>query len=322
MANNNSQVANIDLSRSLTFGALDEQDVATIKEMIAKDLTVPEFKLFMLQAKAMDADPLKQETWPVAYGSAEKRKLTIHYAVALYERKAKEFPNYGGVYVTMVHDGDDFEVKYESNEMGIPVPKVKHTVKGNPNKIIAGYGYAIDKTLDIPYFTLLSAEDVAHYMSPDNNSGGQRTMWKNNFRDMFTKHIKKRLLKSAFGLSVPGDNDEGQTYQVKDMGNIEADQEPNTVADDMEIPTMPEVEIIDPPADKKKTESEAKATPNEYERLRAEVSEKSNTLGIKGDELTSYMVENIPGFKASYKPTTNQLKTLIVSLDADIEDKK
>lgn len=326
MTKNNSQVANIDLSRTLTFGALDENDVLTIKEMIAKDLTESEFKLFMLQAKAMDANPLTQETWPVAYTSQKtgKRTLTIHYAVALYERKAKEFQNYGGVFVNLVHENDEFEMEYVPNEMGVPVPRiVKHKIGNNPGKIVMGYGFAVDKNLDVPYSIVMTISDVQHYWDPNNKSGGQRDMWLNNLRDMFTKHIKKRLLKSAFGLSVPGENDEGQTFQMKDMGEIV----PDAPADDMQIPSMddmdipedPKVEIINPPkADTKKEET--KST-NEYGRLRSEVYDKFNALKIIGKENTEkYMVEAIPGFKAGDKPTVAQLKQLIVSLDGDIED--
>lgn len=324
----NTQVANVDVTRELGFSGLTSEDVATIRNTVAKDCNDQEFKLFMAQARAMDASPLLQETWPVIYVNNDKktRQLTIHYAVALYERKAKEFKNYGGITVEMVHENDEFEMHYATAEKGRTYAIIDvHKIKFPRGKVVGAYGFAYDTNLDHPYSIVMDVEEVAHFTSPNNKSYGQKNMWTQWFIDMFKKHIKKRLLKTAFGLVVPDDSDESSTIQMKDMGEIVPDAPADAMhiptMDDMDIPESPKVEIVEPKKEEPK-QQQTTAT-NEYGRLRNEVYEKFHSLEINGKEnQENYMADAIPGFERGKKPTTAQLKQLIVSLDADIEDKE
>jgi recombination protein RecT len=190
--------------QSLAFGDLTEQDVLTIRETIGKDCNESQFKLFMTIAKNAGADPIHNEIYPAVRGG----QLTVQFGIDYYIRKAKESEGFLGYQVQMVGENDDFSSELVKGEDGRYFVEINHKNKGfQKGQIVGGYCIAFKEGMT-PYTVIMGVEEVEHYKK--SNIGMQKTMWTNNFVDMFSKHLVKRALKAQFNLN---DDQEQQSSQ-------------------------------------------------------------------------------------------------------------
>lgn len=303
MANNQLATA---INGVTLWGAMTEEDIQTVRETIAKDCNESQFKLFMGIARAMDANPLIGEIHPSVY----QGKLTTQYGIELYVRKAKEAPGYMGYDVQIVFSNDEFKFHQERAEDGRYYIVIDEHTGGFPRgHAVGGYAMAYKEGLK-PFTVLMDVEEVDHYKK--SSIGMQKTMWTNNFNDMFKKHMVKRALKAAFGLGMDSD-DEGQSLSVQDTPSYEPQRV--NVTPPEEKPKEPEVVSS---GGKKKPASEADP---ELERLRAEMAEKLNRLGIKKADIPAYIKNACPNMKGE-KPDKSELISIIQILDIDIAEKE
>lgn len=214
MASNN-QLA---VYNNYLFGGLTSEDIKTIHETIAKDCNEAQFKLFMGVAKAADANPLIGEIHPTVY----QGKLTWQFGIDYHIRKAKEMDGYLGYDVQVIHENDTFEYSMERAEDGRYYLSIEKYKGGFPKgKPVGGYAMAYKEGF-MPFTVLMDVEEVEHYKR--SSIGMQKTMWTNNFIDMFKKHMVKRALKAAFGLRFDDGDGEHETgpaaynpYERKDI---------------------------------------------------------------------------------------------------------
>jgi recombination protein RecT len=210
--------------QSLVFGELTEQDIVTIRETIGKDCNESQFKLFMAISKNAGANPILNEIYPAVRGG----QLTVQFGIDFYVRKAKEADGYQGYDVQLVHENDAFKMHQEKDDDGRYFIVIDEHSFGFPRgKVIGGYAFAYKEGLK-PFSVIMEVDEVEHYKR--SNIGMQKTMWTNNFNDMFKKHMVRRALKAAFSLNF--DDDQGQQNQPEsyDPSRQRVDITPTTAA--------------------------------------------------------------------------------------------
>jgi recombination protein RecT len=201
--------------QNYAFGDLKPEDIITIKETIAKDCNDSQFRLFMSVAKAADANPLLSEIHPSVFSG----KLTWQFGIEFFVRKAKETDGYFGHDVQLIHDNHTFKRIRTRSEDGRYFDDIVHESEGRDGAVVAGYAFAYKKGFP-PFMVYMDVEEVEHYKR--SAIGMQKTMWTNNFNDMFKKHMLKRALKAAFGIkfddaSSSSDSDESPGTIRKDI---------------------------------------------------------------------------------------------------------
>lgn len=280
------------LYQNLVFGELTEQDVVTIRETIGKDCNESQFKLFMSISKSADANPVLNEIYPAVRGG----QLTVQFGIDFYVRKAKETPGYLGYDVQLVHENDEFKMHQEMDEDGRYFIVIDEHSFGFPRgKVIGGYTFAYKEGLK-PFSVIMEVEEVEHYKK--SNIGMQKTMWTNNFNDMFKKHMVRRALKAAFGLNF----DDGS------VENRDSDVIPEYKSTERKDIT-PSPEVIDK---SKNEETDA------IDEAKTELQAKFKRLGITGKQAKSdYIKTNAPDIKVD--PTLPQLLGLLELMDMHIE---
>jgi len=236
MANNQNQL----LAQGMAFGELTQEDVATIRQTLAKDCNDSQFKLFMSIAKSSGANPVMNEIYP----AVRSGQLTVQFAVEYFVRKAKESPGYAGHDVQLVHDNDEFKMHQEQDEEGRYYAVIdEHSWAFPRGKVIGGYAIAYREGKK-PFTVVMEVDEVEHFKK--SNIGMQKTMWTNYFNDMFKKHMLRRALKAAYELNYddevtvgeaqgPGNQDEFQqnrrditpNQDVIEHGNSKPDNNPD-----------------------------------------------------------------------------------------------
>lgn len=279
--------------QGMAFGELTQQDVATIRETIAKDANDSQFRLFMGVAKTTGANPLTNEIYAAVRGG----QLTIQYGYDLYIRKAKEADGYQGYDVQLVHENDDFKLTREKDELGRSYPVVeKHDITFPRGKVIACYAIAYREGLP-PMTVPMEVDEVEHFKR--SGIGMQKTMWNNYFQDMFKKHVLKRALKQQFGLEF-----DDQT--VDDNPAPDAPRERKDIT--------PNEEIID----QEPIQQEEETPEDKVTSLRKEMKKKFIKLGIMdNDGISEYIKKN--NVKLSNPATEAELVGLIELLDMHLE---
>ncbi|MEB4785108.1 recombinase RecT [Paenibacillus jamilae] len=300
MANTNNQLTIYD---SYAFGTLTQEDVKTVHQTIAKDCNESQFRLFMGVAKAADANPLIGEIYPTVY----QGKLTWQFGIDYHIRKAKEMDGYMGYDVQVIHENDEFEYSMERAEDGRYYLSIEKYKGGFPlGKPIGGYAMAYKEGF-MPFSVLMDIEEVEHYKK--SAIGMQKTMWTNNFKDMFKKHMVKRALKAAFGLRFDdGDGEQGEgpapynPYERKDI--------------------TPETDVTGTvnPGNKQPngTDPEPKVSP--LDQARDEMKKKFSQLGITDPvDMQAYILKHAN--PKGDKPSLPELKGLLKIMDMHLAEK-
>ncbi|MDN4525355.1 RecT family recombinase [Fictibacillus fluitans] len=211
------------VSASLVYGDLTEQDVVTVRETIGKDCNESQFKLFMSICKSSGANPILNEIYPAVRGG----QLTVQFGIDFYVRKAKEHESYLGYDVQLVHENDEFKMHQEKGDDGRYFMVIDDHSFGFPRgRVVGGYAIAYREGLK-PFTVIMETDEVEHYKK--SNIGMQKTMWTNNFNDMFKKHMTRRALKGAFDLKFEEDGVQAETAPSYEPGQRK-DITPNTIA--------------------------------------------------------------------------------------------
>lgn len=297
MANN--QLA---VYKSFAFGELTEQDVVTIRETIGKDCNESQFKLFMAISKSAGANPVLNEIYP----TVRSGQLTVQFGIDFYVRNAKESEGYLGYDVQMVHENDEFKMHQEKGDGERYFIVIDEHSFGFPRgKVIGGYAFAYKQGFK-PFSVIMEVDEVEHYKR--SGIGMQKTMWTNNFNDMFKKHMVRRALKAAFKLNFSEDDTE-----VRDSNDIpEYKQERKDITNDAEGYQQQE------PSQQEQPQADPEVVDDPIKTAKNQMQYKFKKLGIVGKEAKGeYIKKNIP--RASDSPTLAELTGLIKVMDMDIE---
>lgn len=285
------------LYKTLAYGAVTEQDIETIRETIAKDCNESQFRLFMGIAKSLDANPILGEIHPTVY----QGKLTPQYGIDLFVRKAKETEGYKGYDVQLVHENDTFKMHQERADDGRYYAVIDEHSWGFPRGKVMG-GYAMAYKEGIPPFTVtMDVEEVEHFKR--SAIGMQKTMWTNNFNDMFKKHMLKRALKAAFGLKL-------EDAEFKNDGEISSYE-----------PTRRDITAESEILEQKSTSNTSKEDPDAkaMKDIRSKITAAFKQLKITDpDKMSEYMNSRMQ--PKGDKPTLQELTGLLKVMEMEIEE--
>jgi len=291
------------------FGELKAEDVKTIQETIAKDCNESQFRLFMAVAKAADANPLLGEIHPSVFSG----KLTWQFGIEFYVRKAKETDGFRGHDVQLVHENHVFKRYRKRGEDGRYYDDFIHEAEEKEDgSVISGYAIAYKEGMP-PFFVYMTVAEVEHYKR--SSIGMQKTMWTNNFNDMFKKHMLKRALKGAFGIKFEDASADNAPDSYEPTHRRDVTEEVNAAsqsANNQQQPDRP-----------KEQSQEQHKKPEDTKPLIEEVGKKLLELGIiEKPAKTAYFEENGIKFKDPKNPTVAEIKGLIKLLDLHIAEKQ
>ncbi|MGF9912777.1 RecT family recombinase [Paenibacillus ehimensis] len=292
----------INLNQIQAIGQWGLAEINTLKETIGKDCTVPQFNLFMYQVNRMGLDPFLKQAFPIVYGG----KLDIRVAYEGFLSKAKECPDYEGVFNQVVceNETDDFEA--ETDDEGV-ITKIRHKVRFPRGKVVGAYSIAKRKgARDV--IILMEASEVMKYAK---NNG---KFWKLDDGsidpDMFKKHVGTRAVKAQFNIAAvvdesgefitPAASDE-KTYERRDI-TTEAEQ---MVKEQQQV---------------SKPESPANDEETKLQEARQQMADKFQALGITDpEEMGKYIAQHAK--PKGKKPTLAEMMGLLKIMDMHIEEK-
>ena len=159
-----------------------EEEVAIVKNTVAKKTTDTELAYFLNVCKSVDLNPFLKEIW--CYKD-NKGNLLVFAGRDGFLKKAQSSPLWNGITSSEVRENDKFE-------MDVPNTKISHTTNGKDRgKIIGAYAIARPKNVELP--TIEWAEFSVY-------NKGQFT-WSTHPADMIKKVAETHALKKAYGIT-------------------------------------------------------------------------------------------------------------------------
>lgn len=278
MANNN-QLQTTSLNELQQIGEFGVNELMTMKETIGKDLSMPQFNLFMYQCNRMGLDPALKHAFPILYGG----KMDVRVSFEGLHAIARKSDGYQGLYMQVVCDNEVDSFEAEADDEGIIV-SVKHKVKFPRGKVVGAFAIAKregKKNLVV----LMDVTEVLKWVKKNPN------FWKledgSIDPDMFKKHAGTRAIKGQFDIALAV---EDNMEEMNGTSNI-PEYKPQERRD-----ITPNQDVIDTPPPKQTQQDDASA---KLKVARSEVSKKFKKLGIAKDEQTEYVEKNVPDFKGT-----------------------
>ncbi len=161
---------------------LSSEEVAIIKNTVAKSVSDTELSFFLMNAKETGLNPFNKEIW--CYKDT-KGNLLVFAGRDGFLKKAQSDPRWNGMVSSEVRENDKFEVDF-------PAGKVTHKVLPTDRGKILG-AYAITKPKNVDAATIEWVEFDVY------NKG--RFVWASHPADMIKKVAEVRVLKKAYGIS-------------------------------------------------------------------------------------------------------------------------
>lgn len=294
MANNKSiATQNTELNELHQIGDFGVNELMTMKETIGKDLTIPQFNLFMYQCNRMNLDPSLKHAFPIVYGG----KLDIRVSYEGLKSLAQKSEGYQGVFSQVVceNEADEFDVVLNDNGEMVGV---KHKPKFPRGKVLGAYAIAKRENRS-NYVVFMDVTEVHKWMKINGK------FWKQDNGDvdpdMFKKHVGTRAIKGQFdiadvvvdGMEAVAESNAVPEYKPQDRKDI-----------------TPNQEVIDKPVKKDVTDA--------IDEAKTELNAKFKRLGITGKQAKSdYIKKNAPDIQGD--PTLQQLLGLLELMDMHID---
>lgn len=297
---NQIQTLDANLNQIQAIGEFGVPELLTMKETIGKDLTIPQFNLFMYQCNRMGLDPALKHAWPILYNGKMDSRIAYEGYLAL----AKKSDGYQGVYNQVVCDNEVEDFEAETDEEGI-ITRIKHKIRFPRGKVVGAYSIA-KREGKKDFIVLMDVLEVQRYLK-----GQNQKFWKmedgSPDPDMFKKHAGTRAIKGQYDIaSVVEENMEA----LNASDNIPAYTQPTERRD-----ITPEVTESE-----KKPEPAAETEADKIKAARRSMTAKFKTLGITTDQdKLDYIVE-----KAKPKgdaPTLAEMQGLLKIMDMEIAQK-
>jgi len=183
MAEQEKQMVQINAQKIASFTSFKEEEIAIIKNTVAKGTTDSELAFFLSICSSVHLNPMMKEIW--CYKDGRGNLLTFAGRDG-FLKIAQKSDRWNGMTSSEVCEKDTFE-------MDIPNAKITHVNKGKDRGGIIG-AYAIVKPKGAEYATVEWA-DIKVY-----NKG--QFVWSSHTADMIKKVAEIHALKKAFGITV------------------------------------------------------------------------------------------------------------------------
>lgn len=175
------QITQKDTKISGAIPGFSPEQVAIIKNTVAKGVTDTELAYFLMLAQSVHLNPFKKEIW--CYKD-NKGNVIIFAGRDGFLSAAQKTPSFNGIRSAYVCEKDDFK-------LDIPNNKIEHSFgAGQRGKIIGAYAIAFRKDGE----PTIEWADFATF-----NKG--YNAWKSHPGEMIQKVAESKALKKAFGLA-------------------------------------------------------------------------------------------------------------------------
>ncbi|EFV78983.1 hypothetical protein HMPREF1013_00867 [Bacillus sp. 2_A_57_CT2] len=292
--NNELATQSAELNELHQIGGFGVNELMTMKETVGKDLSIPQFNLFMYQCNRMGLDPSLRHAFPIVYGG----KMDIRVSYEGLKSLAQKSDGYQGVFTQVVCENeiDDFDVLL--NDEGEMVG-VKHKPRFPRGKVLGAYAVAKREGRS-NYVVFMDVSEVQKWMKINGK------FWKQDNGDvdpdMFKKHVGTRAIKGQFdiadvvvdGMEAVADSNPIPEYKPGERKDI-----------------TPDNNVIEPPKESEE-EKHKKA-------LRSSINQAFKKLGITGKKETAeYIEKHAPSF-TNENPSLADLNGLLKLLEMNLE---
>ena len=299
MANNTQIILTPEIKEAFPAEVLD-----VIRTSLCPTATDPEFLLFAHKAASYRLDPFKNEIFFIKYGSQAR----IQFAAEAYLAKAREKEGFQPPDTQTVCANDTFKARKFKNDKGEDEWEViEHEVTFPRGPIVGAYSIAYRDGYR-PVTVFVDKEHIAHMYTGQNKDN-----WNKWEPDMIGKHAEQRALKKQYGL---------------DFGNEELEQPPAATASSFERKDITnEVNQATTAANTQATpqdqpnNSQAEGEEDQIKKLKAEIKQKYQKLGITGKEQVDEHMSKYFKQKGD-APTIAEVKAYIKILDLQIQEKQ
>ncbi|MDF1511076.1 hypothetical protein Gp_74 [Bacillus phage vB_Bacillus_1020A] len=291
---------NAELNELHQIGDFGVNELMTMKETVGKDLTIPQFNLFMYQCNRMGLDPSLKHAFPIVYGG----KMDIRVSYEGLKSLAQKSEGYQGVFTQVVCENEieDFDVIV--NEEGEMIG-VKHKPRFPRGKVLGAYAIAKREGRS-NYVVFMDVSEVQKWIKINGK------FWKQDNGDvdpdMFKKHVGTRAIKGQYDIAdvvVEGMETTAESNGVPEY-------QPNKERKDI-TPNQP---IIDAPPTNEPTEEE-----KQIKSIRTKITKKLKELGVVGKEqVAAYIAQNAP--KMGENPSIAELTGLLDMIQMEIDMKE
>ncbi|WP_306009368.1 RecT family recombinase [Bacillus sp. MMSF_3328] len=270
---------NTSLNELHDIGGFGVNELMTMKETVGKDLSIPQFNLFMYQCNRMGLDPSLRHAFPIVYGG----KMDIRVSYEGLKSLAQKSEGYQGVFTQVVceNEVDDFDVVL--NEEGEMIG-VKHKPRFPRGKVMGAYAVAKRENRS-NYVVFMDVSEVQKWMKINGK------FWKQDNGDvdpdMFKKHVGTRAIKGQF--------------DIADV-IVEGMEAANAGNSDIPEYTPPERKDITPVHDaiEQPKEPELSEEEKQIQKVGADINRKFRKLGLTTKEQKNeYKEKHAPNFKAT-----------------------
>lgn len=172
-----------DTKISNAIKAFTPEEVAIIKNTVAKNTTDTELALFLFTCQSSGLNPLLKEIW--CYKD-NKGNLLIFPGRDGFLKKAQQHPKFAGMRSGVIRVGDEWEIDIPN---GVVHHKINKPVDER-GKILGSYCFVFRK----------DEEPTLTWVNFDDFNKGYNT-WKSHAEDMILKVAESKALKKAFGMS-------------------------------------------------------------------------------------------------------------------------
>ncbi|WEK53291.1 MAG: recombinase RecT [Candidatus Cohnella colombiensis] len=318
------QLQTVDINQLQQIGEFGVAELMTMKETIGKDLSIPQFNLFMYQCNRMGLDPALKHAFPILYGGKLDSRVSYEGLLSL----AKKSEGFQGVYNQVVCDNeiDDFEA--ETDDEGV-ITKINHKIKFPRGKVVGAYSIA-KREGKKNVIILMDVMEVQKMLK-----GQNQKFWKMDDGspdpDMFKKHVGFRSIKAQYDIASVVE-DHMESMNGVDSIDPYAPTERKDITEEANAlnkqPTKTETKqppkTTTPPADDdlKPLDDEQPTTPpvdQEAVRLLKDIEEAFVKLGIHDKDKRAEYTSGKAKFKNG-KPTVADLKALLKVMKLEIEE--
>lgn len=161
---------------------LTEEQVAIIKNTVAKGVTDTELAYFLQVCKTIELNPFNKEIWCYKDG---KGNLIVFTGRDGLLSKAQKNPNFNGIRSCEIKEKDEWFID-------IPTGKIHHKIKSiDRGNIIGAYALVFRK----------DGEPTVEFVEFATYNKGYNT-WKTHPAEMIKKVAESKALKKAFGISM------------------------------------------------------------------------------------------------------------------------
>jgi phage recombination protein Bet len=201
------------ISKAVSY--FSPEEVAIIKNTVAKNTTDTELAFFLMIASGANLNPLLKEIW--CYKD-NKGNVLVFASRDGFIKKAQHSPTWNGFTSAYVCTNDFFEISVDNEKV-----RVKHTYKVSEDRGVIVGAYCIAKPKGAEY-PIVEWCDIATYDK-------KQFVWSSHKGAMIQKVAEVHCLKKAYGISGLQYEDD---YYIKDDVALPSTQEPDVTIGELQ----------------------------------------------------------------------------------------